>query len=261
MKERKVVEIEERIPKLKERRKQRTNRRLILYVSVFFTLMLLIIYFQSSFSQVQQVEVQGNAYASSDWIIEESQLLNEVSMWNIGESEVIERVSQHQAIDGVDVSRQWMNTIVLDINEYERIAYFHNGDSYFPVLETGEIYSEDGTEGITPYDAPILRDFEDEDIRTRMVTQLGQTPSEIRQRMSDIFLDPVENDSSRLTILMNDGFIVSSTVSNFADRISSYPSVVEQLDPDEAGIVHMRMNPYFESFEINEEEDDLESEG
>ncbi|UTR15185.1 Miff domain-containing protein [Salipaludibacillus sp. LMS25] len=36
MKEKKVIKIEERIPKLKERRKQRSNRRLIMYVSVFF---------------------------------------------------------------------------------------------------------------------------------------------------------------------------------------------------------------------------------
>ncbi|MCD8509650.1 MAG: hypothetical protein LRY73_07065 [Bacillus sp. (in: Bacteria)] len=36
MDHKKIIEIEERIPTLKERRKQRANRRLIVYISMFF---------------------------------------------------------------------------------------------------------------------------------------------------------------------------------------------------------------------------------
>ncbi|WP_416151040.1 cell division protein FtsQ/DivIB [Salipaludibacillus sp. HK11] len=261
MKEKKVVEIEDRIPKLKERRKQRTNRRLIFYVSIFFTLMLMIIYFQSSFSKVQQVNVEGNGFASDDWVIERSELLEEVSMWNINENEMVERISEHEAIDFIEISREWLNTVNIAVNEYARVAYIHDSGTYYPVLETGDIYQTDNHETFNPHDAPVLHDFENDDIRRTMVHQLVGTQTGIRHRISDIFLDPVENDQQRLTILMNDGFVVSSTVNNFADRISSYPSVVEQLDPEVAGIVHMRMNPYFERFDMDEEEDEIESEG
>jgi hypothetical protein len=40
----KVVNIEERIPKIKEQRKQKANRRLITFILLFFTMMLIIIY-------------------------------------------------------------------------------------------------------------------------------------------------------------------------------------------------------------------------
>jgi cell division protein FtsQ len=260
MKEKKVVEIEERIPKLKELRRQRTNRRLIFYVSVFFILMLMIVYFQSSISQIQQVKIEGNALASDEWISENSQLLNDVSMWNIKENQIIDRITQHEAIEEVTISREWLNTVVLSVNEFKSIAYVHDGNSYLPVLESGDIYVSEHDYLVTPHDAPILHDFGNEEIRILLVNELADTSKGIRQRISDIYLAPVENDAYRLTLLMNDGFVVSSTANDFAERISSYPSVVEQLDPDVAGIVHMRMNPYFESFDMDMEEEDFESE-
>jgi len=261
MKEKKVVEIEERIPKLKERRRQRTNRRLIFYVSVFFLLMLLIVYFQSSISQVQQVKIEGSGLASDEWIEEKSQLLGDVSMWNINEQEVIERITQHEVIESVTISREWLNTVILSVQEFESLAYVHDGNSYLPVLESGDIFVSELDDYVTPHDAPILHDFENEEARKALVSQLAVTSNGIRQRISDIYLAPVENDPYRLTLLMNDGFVVSSTANDFAKRISSYPSVVEQLDPDVPGIVHMRMNPYFEQFDMEEEEEGFESEG
>ncbi|MCE7794698.1 FtsQ-type POTRA domain-containing protein [Salipaludibacillus sp. CUR1] len=260
MKEKKVVKIEERIPKLKERRKQKSNRRLIVYVSIFFTLMLLIVYFQSSFSQVQTVNVRGNNLASADWVVNESELLQGVSMWNLGGSELVERLTDHDAINAVEISRDWMNTVVITVTEHERIAYIKDGNSYAPVLVTGEIY-DNGGQRATPFDAPVLRGFEDNQIREEMVNELSQTPSGLRQRISDILLEPLDNDPGRLTILMNDGFVVSSTVTQFSERIAPYPSVVEQLDPEEEGIVHMRMNPYFERFNTEDEEEEIEIEG
>lgn len=261
MKEKNVIEIEERIPKLKERRKQRTNRRMIFYVTVFFILMLMIIYFQSPLSKVQQVKVEGNGLVSEEWIIEQSQLLEDVSIWNIDEKEVNERITENEVMETVTISREWLNTVRLTVKEFERMAYIKDGDSYVPVLESGDIYVSENDDRVTPYDAPILHDFYDkEEARKTLVDQLAVTSKGIRQRISDIYLDPVENDPYRLTLFMNDGFVVSSTANDFAERISSYPSIVEQLDPNVEGIVHMRMNPYFESFD-NEEEESFESEG
>ncbi|UTR15184.1 FtsQ-type POTRA domain-containing protein [Salipaludibacillus sp. LMS25] len=222
--------------------------------------MLFIIYFQSSFSHVQNVKVNGNYFASSEWVISESRLEEGVSMWNLGVSGIVDRLTAHEAIKSVEVSREWLTTVHLDIEEYERIAYIFNGDGYDPVLITGDVYTNSSeSDHLVPYDAPVLRGFEDDDIRKEMVNELAETPSALLQRMSDIILEPTENDTYRLTILMNDGFTVSSTVRHFAQRIAPYPSVVEQLDPDVEGIVHMRMNPYFERFDVDEEGEDSES--
>lgn len=261
MNHKKVVEIEERIPTLKERRKQRANRRLIIYVSTFFLLMTIVIYFQTSFSNVQQVEVNGNIYTEEEWIIDTSALLNDVNMWTIDRDTVIGNVEEHPLINEAAIQRQWPNTVSINVEEYEIVAYIKDGHEFLPLIETGETLPEPFIHSPFPYDAPILNDFSDEDqLLTLFAEELSKVKDHLRYHMSEIYLTPTENDQTRLMIYMNDGFVVSTTIRDFAERISPYPSVVEQLDPNEEGIVHMRMNPYFESFH-EEEDEEVEGEG
>ncbi len=43
--------------------------------------------------------------------------------------------------------------------------------------------------------------------------------------------------------------------------MAPYPSIVRELDRHREGILHMRMSPYFEEFNHEEEEDKSEGEG
>ncbi|MBU9720439.1 MULTISPECIES: cell division protein FtsQ/DivIB [Bacillaceae] len=259
MKNKKVVELDERIPTFKERRRQRANRRLILYISVFFLLMTIVMYFQSSFSHVKTVEVEGNEYISTNWIITNSELIPEVSMWRINEEAIIEKLTRPE-IASLEINRRWPNTVIINLSEYERIGYLASEGTYFPLLETGHILSEIDHVVSAPHDAPLLFDFHDEDSKKEIAKELSLMPISLRERISEIYHAPVENDASRLVLFMNDGFVVHSTIRRFSERLAPYPSVVEQLEPGEEGIVHMRMNPYFESTKVEEEEEG-ESEG
>ncbi|MCD8509649.1 MAG: FtsQ-type POTRA domain-containing protein [Bacillus sp. (in: Bacteria)] len=220
--------------------------------------MTIVAYFQTSFSHVKNVEISGNVYVPEEWIVEQSELLPEVSMWLIDGDVIQEKLLSHPEIEAVSLVRQWPNTVSITIEEYERIAYVEEGESFYPLLSNGVTLRGKEYESV-PFDAPILAGFGSTELKEEMAKELNQVAPSLRQRISEIYLTPVDNDPSRLTIFMNDGFLVSSTVRRFAERIGPYPSVVEQLDVNVEGIVHMRMNPYFEPFE--KEEEDSESEG
>ncbi|MBU9712424.1 cell division protein FtsQ/DivIB [Evansella tamaricis] len=260
MSNRKVVEIDERIPTLKERRRQRTNRRVIVYVSSFFILMTIVMYFQTSFSHVKKVEVTGNQYVDTEWIIQKAALIPDVSMWRIQEEKIKENISENPEISSVSIMRKWPNTVLLEVDEYERVAYISESSSFYPLLETGVVLTSTNKEVSSPFDAPILSSFYGEEERTQLANELAIVPVSLRQLISEIHHSPVESDPLRIFLYMNDGFVVSSTIRRFSERITPYPSVVTQLDPEVEGIVHMRMNPYFERFDIEEEEEG-ESEG
>lgn len=255
MVDRNIIDIEDRIPTLKEKRRQRANRRLIFYVSLFFFFILIVVYFESSYSDVHTVNVIGNEYVSSDWIIDTSKLLDGVSMWGIDKEEIDEKLRKNPVLANVVIERQWLNTVNIYVEEYERVAYMIEGSTFFPLLETGHVVDTPEDVSFSPYDDPILIGFHHDDILKEFAKQLIDVPPSIRQRMSEIHLSPLENDPQRIIIYMNDGFVVSSTVNNFAERIAPYPSIVEHLDPNVEGIIHMRMNPYFESFEVEGDEE------
>ena len=69
MEEEKIISIEERIPKLKEKRRKKANRTLLFYLTLFFLLIAIIVYLQSPFSNVAYVAVEGNNVITDEQVI------------------------------------------------------------------------------------------------------------------------------------------------------------------------------------------------
>ncbi|BAB06282.1 cell division protein FtsQ/DivIB [Halalkalibacterium halodurans] len=255
----KVVTIHERIPSLKEQRKQRANRRLIFFLSFFFLLLLLVIYFQSPLSHIRSIKVEGNQFVDDETIIEASKLSNETSIWSISDEQLKANVESLEEVEAIEWHRVLPNTVVLEVKEYERVAYLFQEDQYFPILESGSFLSELPKYKV-PADAPILVNWDQLSLVKELAAELNEMPDRVVQRISEIYHTPNDGDPLRITLYMNDGLIVQSTIRQFAEYMAPYPVVVKELDPDAEGILHMRMSPYFESFNIPEEEEDQEVE-
>lgn len=246
MVKKKVVDMEHKLPQLQEQRKARARRRFIIYLSVFLLLIGVILYFQSGVSNVQRVVVTGNDTISEEHIVELSDLNPEVNMWNLEADRRIEAVEAHEAVEAATLSRSWPTTVTIDIEEHEVAAFLVEDQTITPVLSTGVLY--EGAEGRAG-EAPLLHEFESESLIENAAEELNDMSAPVRERISNIIYAPVENDSRRITVLMNDGNTVSSTLTDFASRMESYPSVAQQIEEGADGIIHMRVNPYFESFE------------
>lgn len=259
MDQQKIVSLEDRIPKLKLQRKQRANRRLIMYLSLFFFLLLIVIYFQSSFSDIRNVVVTGNRYVLEEQIILQVGLHERTGFWSINKDEMISNLTSLDEVKEVSITKSFPNTIEIHIEEYMRVAYLVNEGLYFPILESGKVLEQIEI-GSIPADAPLLVNWSADQILEEMAAELTKVSESIKQRISEIYHTPIESDPLRITLYMNDGNEVSSTVRQFSNKISSYPAIVKQLDSNKRGIIHMKMNPYFELFDY-EEASDSESEG
>src|SRR5699024_3339808 len=101
-----IVSIEDRIPKLKEARKKKANRRLVFYMTIFFFLISIIIYLQSPLSEVKQVTVQNNAFVPDEEIVEISGLSEKQNIWAIDFAAVEETLENNPIIDTVTVDRK-----------------------------------------------------------------------------------------------------------------------------------------------------------
>ncbi len=259
MDQKKVITLEDRIPKLKNERKQRANRRLIFYLSFFFILLLAVIYFQSPLSNVQVIDITGNHYISDDEILNVSGLSEGTSFWGINSNKIENEISAFNEISDVSVKRKFPHTVQINVNEFSRVAYLAVDSKNFPILETGEILQEVPI-NYFPSDAPLLMGWKTNNELAELAAELSNLPESIIHRISEIYYTPVESDPLRITVYMNDGFKVSSTIRHFSKRMVDYPAIVNELEPGKKGIIHMKMNPYFEHFD-NGEEQEIESEG
>ncbi|GAE33859.1 cell division protein FtsQ/DivIB [Halalkalibacter akibai] len=260
MSKEKVITINERIPSLKEQRKQRANRRLLFFLSFFFLLLLLMVYFQSPLSHVRNVIVEENYFVTDDEIIRLSNIDSGTSMWSIEKQEIENRLVNHREIASASVEQRFPNTIRIQIKEYARIGYLYQEDKYFPILETG-LYLDELPRHVFPSDAPLLIGFEQGDELKELSAELQKVPSELIERISEIFYRPTDHDAFAIVLLMTDGIEVHTSIRDFSGNLSSYAAIVKELDTNKKGILHLRMSPYFEEFESEEEELKSESEG
>ncbi|MGY4689736.1 cell division protein FtsQ/DivIB [Salibacterium sp. K-3] len=262
MTEKKVVPADEKIPALKAQRKKRTNRRLVMYLSVFFLLILLVVYFQSPLSHIRSIQVEGSVHVPEEAITEQSGLHTGEGMWSADLSEAQKAVQDHQEIEDVSIVRSFPSSVTIRVQEYRRMAYVENSGSFVPVLNNGEILSEKTYEDL-PSDAPILRNFESRDKLEAFSAELSSLGEGVMNRISEVIYDPVEHDENQLTLYMNDGIEVVSTINNFASNMAAYPSVAGEVNAGADGILHMKMSPYFEAAETDTaegEEDSVEEE-
>lgn len=257
--EKKVVSLEDRIPKLQQQRKQKTNRRLISFLSVFFLLILLVIYFQSPLSKVASITVKGNETVDSKKIIEMSRITTSSSFWNINTDKVKSAVKNHLQIKDVTVKKKFPNHIVLGIEEHESIAYLESDGTYLPILENGQVLKD--RKETAPADAPVLINWKREEDINEMISELKQLPPGIFNSISEIHHTPDKTDHWLVRLYMNDGFEVIASVRTFSKKMYSYPAIVSQLDENSKGVIHLEVGSYFESYEpLKKEEEENEKE-
>ncbi|KIQ95804.1 Cell division protein DivIB [Anoxybacillus thermarum] len=246
----KVVVLEERVPKLKEQRRQRANRLLVAYIALFFMLLLAVIYAQSPLSNVAVIHVEGNRHIASQDVIQLSGVTKKTSFWKVKKDEVEQRIQQHPEVKEVSVKKRIPNRIDIVIVERKRIAYILDKHSFLPILENGKVLTD--VKRAIPSDAPILIGWKEGEAIQDMATQLAHTPSSILNLISEIHYTPSSSDRRHITVYMNDGIEVSATIDRFAEKIAHYPSIVSQLQPGMKGVLHLEMSTYFKPYEADE---------
>ncbi|MBM6618544.1 cell division protein FtsQ/DivIB [Bacillus suaedaesalsae] len=256
----KVLTLEERIPKLKQQRRQKANRRLIFYVSIFFLLIIGILYLQSPLSHVKNVEVKGNVHVLSDEIVSLSEINDKTSFWNLNTESITHKIKQNKQIKSVTIERKLPNSVGIVVTEMKRVAYAINDGKYYPILEDGNVLKSSESTSF-PSDAPILMDWKPGEELQEMASELAKLSPAIVNSISEIHHTPEESDSVHITLFMNDGREVSATITDFAKKMSAYPAIVSQLNPELKGIIHMEVAYYFESYEQLEVEESNEETG
>lgn len=265
MDEKKVISIEERIPKLKEARRKKTNKRLVFYVLLFFSLISIVIYLQSPLSYIWNIEVIGNNYVTDETIIQYSELSNQSNIWGFKTNDVVEKINSHREIKGVEVVRSYPNTVKINVEELAKVGYLNKGEDFHPLLENGEML--DSLRIVNwQGDAPLLYNFTEGEYLQEFIEELVALPAVIGALISEVYWEPTDSNPNHLILYMNDGYQVETSIRNFANSLQNYPSIASQLEEDQLGIIRIGQGgAVFDPYRIEEaegsEEDEDETEG
>lgn len=245
-----VLSLEDRIPKIKEHRKRRANRRLIFLLSLFFLLIACVVYFQSPLSHIKKIHLEGNQTVEYSEVLSTTGLKPGDNIWKLDKNDAKEKLEKLPEVKSVAVKLDFPNEVIIKIKEYSSIAIIASDNEFYPILENGVILKKD--KGLS-VDAPLLINFEEGTVLEELAAQLEQLPSEILQAISEIHSNPKETDPYHIQMYMNDGYEVNATILTLATKMVHYPSIVNQLDPNVKGIIDMEVGSYFKAYEKEEE--------
>ena len=243
----KIIDIEERIPTLKERRKKRTNRRFTLLIVIFVITLLTLLYFQSPLSHINKITVEGNNLKSTDYYIKHSGLRTNDSLWEIGRASWVENLLKEQkVVKQVTVKRKWINNVTISVKEYKQVALLKENDQYNLVLDNGTILNMSKIP--SSFKMPILVGFEDEKTRIKMIQQLSKLNNELIGLISQVNAIPDKSNPYAIQMFMNDGFEVRASIPSLASKLKYYPSIVSQVKKGEKGVIDLEVGTFYRSY-------------
>ncbi|WP_084162994.1 cell division protein FtsQ/DivIB [Halobacillus kuroshimensis] len=257
MEERKVVSIEDRIPKLKQTRRKKANRRLILYLTILFFLIAAVVYLQSPLSNVRNITVEGQYHVPAEEIQTLSGITTETNYWRMDTEELKEKVESHEEITFASIDRSFPNDVTIEVEEAERIGYVQSNGQYYVIMEDGSRLDEETA--LPGGDAPVLAGFDKEMYLKEMSGELKELPPSVADLISEVHWEPEDGNPYKIRLYMNDGYQVEASIRTFSEKMPAYPSIAAQLEEGAEGVIHIDVGAYFEEF--NTPEDNEENAG
>lgn len=242
----KVIDIEERIPSLREKRRRKTNKKFLFMLTVFVVALLAILYFQSPLSKLETIKVSGSVLHEQSFYVEQSGLTIDNSLWSFSTGDIEKSMEKIPGVQKVSVSRSWFRNIEIVITEWNTVAFLEDGGQYSLLLESGETFPAGMV--LPEVEAPVLNNFKNPETRNRITAQLLKMDDTVYHLISEIIVVEDEKDSDSITVYMDDGFEVRAFISTFAKKMAYYPDVTAQLNSYEKGVIDMEVGTFFTPF-------------
>ncbi len=253
MKDGKVIQLNDRVPRLKKEKRKKANRRLILYISILFFLLACVIYFRSPLSNVSSISINGNRYLTDKQVMKISGITYETSYFRASVKKAKQKLLKQKEIKKVSIKKIFPNKISITIEEYKTVGFIEKRDKWYPLLENGKLLSPIKGKQV-PVSAPFMLNWnKGEDIQ-EMASELKKLPDSIFRSISEIHFAPLPSDPLHITLYMNEGYEVSATVRDFAKKMGAYPLILKQAKEYKGGIIHLEVGAYFEPYSAEDEQ-------
>lgn len=240
---RKVIDIEERIPSMREKRRKKANRKFFFVVGLFVIALLTVLYFQSSLSKIDQVKVKGAYLYDEKDYLQRSGVESGDKLWGFTKSNVKNKLEEMDGVQKVVVARKWFRDVAISIIEQRPIAYLEIEDKYGILLDNGEVLQPE--ELVIEENAPVLNGFTNTDLQKQVTTQLTSMENDVYQLISEIIYTGTEEMPDSITVYMNDGYEIKALLPTFADKMDYYSEIVAQLANEEKGVIDMEVGTFF----------------
>ena len=195
-----------------------------------FIILFLSIYLLSPLATMKQIEVTGTVQTSADQVKEASGIRDSdytISLL-LNKDKHAEMVKSNYWIESAKITYQFPVHFTIEVREFDIVAYYVSGDSYYPILSSGRVVSTAVTADNLP-EKYISVLFNDEEQIKSLISQLNDISPEIKQEIEKIELAPSKVTSDLLKITMYDTDEILVPLSELGKKLPYYSKIKPQL--------------------------------
>ncbi|PZE22648.1 cell division protein FtsQ/DivIB [Paenibacillus xerothermodurans] len=218
------------IPKSKPKTPSRANKKLLAFLFLFFITLLCVLFFQSSFSKISSIEIQGQELLTAETIGQAAAVKPGDHFFSVSSSTIENQVQTLPMIESAEVTKHFPGVIRVKVKEFPKVAYqFGENNQPEAILADGSVMAV--TEQMNfILDKPILSGWSgSENLKAELCKTLGSIPSVQFSDVSEIKPDPSESYPDRIKLYTRSQFEVITTIGYLPDKLKYLDSYIANL--------------------------------
>ncbi|WP_281888112.1 cell division protein FtsQ/DivIB [Paenibacillus sp. YYML68] len=222
--------MEERLPVIKKQKpRSRSSKRLLLFLFLFFVTLLLVLFFQSSLSQITEVTIKGQHLVAEEQIRDAAAILPGDHFFSVSSERAAQRVKALRMIEDVEVKKQFPGRISITVHEFPKVAYQFTGAGDVEALLADGSSVPVTMEGAR-LDKPILSGWSGrEELKLQLCSQMAKLPDKLFIDISEIVPVPTTAYPDKIKLYTRSSFEVVTSVGYIAQKLPYLDAYIASL--------------------------------
>lgn len=207
---------------------KKNNGKLILFIFVFFLLIAIVIFLNSSISKISNIQIIGIDLLTEEEIYKKADINLDMYYFFADPDSIESNLKELDIIKEVEVTKKFPGILTILAVEQEFVAYFKKSEhEWVPVLENGSLYNKEYNEDF--FDRPLITKWTDMDLISDLASELSEIKPSILEEISEITQNPQEDELNRLLVYTREGYRIHINIEDLSENLNLYPEIIEGI--------------------------------
>lgn len=227
-----------------ERYKNKRRKELAILLSIISIAVGFVIFFNSSFVTIKNINVNGVVQLEKNEIVETLGLNSDVKIWKLNEEDFEKKIKdKYNIVASVNVEKKLLNTLNIYIQEKKLLVQEKKDDKYIKLLDDGQEYTG---KIVQNNNLPVLENFSTYPVeKAEILKSIAELDPNVLNKISEISFD--EKDKKTATIYMRDGQRVRVNLVNFSSKLNYYDEMEKFIDDKRSTVLNLVNGTYLET--------------
>lgn len=223
--------------------KQISTKFKVLIGTILVVMILMISYFLSPISRIQNVQVVGNKRISTTEIkknlsFKKGDLIIGAKLKKgMYENQLLKKDS---AVKNAAISVSTLGNVQVKIQENAVLGYVIRNKMYYTIKQDSSVVKKSSKQPTGKY--PIFRGFKSDALLKKFLKEYAQMPNEVQNDVAEVKFSPAKNEPERIHFFMNDGNQVYAIINTFAKKMKYYPEISASMK--KRGTIDLQVGAY-----------------